>query len=385
MIPASLYALLAFAPPQVQVSLSGKDQVVIPAERMGNYLRVTATVNGKPMHLIVDTGAGLNVLTWDAAKAAGIEGGFDTQAGGAGANKTPAKIVTVKEFQVGDAVVKGEAAVVLTLPEVLHCDGLVGYSFLKHFATTFDYDANTLTVRKSGSYKPAKGEVSGDMKIRANHPTVQGRIAGEQGWMVIDTGNNGTTNVYKWLVTKENLVKNWPTSSERVVGKGVGGEVKGYVAISPGFDVSGVSMPKGQITLDASGVEAFADPEILANVGAEHLRRLRMTLDYEAGKAFFGKSKAFDSPLVVDRSGLRIDSVDGKETVVGVVADAPGGKAGVKPGDVVLEINGKKASEVEPLVFTLDLRQAAGSKVTVKVDRGGQVMDFTFTLEDMVK
>lgn len=378
-------ALFSILQPQIEAKLPPNGVAIIPAERVGNYLRVNAVVNGKSLRLIVDSGAGLNVLTNEAAKIAGIEGGQAIQASGAGSGVTQARIVTVKEFRVGNVIVKGDAAVVLELPKVLNCDGLVGYSFLRHFATTFDYDANTITIRNSGEYKPSSGEVEGKLRVRNNHPQVMGRIAGESGWMVIDTGNNGTTSILKWLVDKANLVKTWPVSDEYIVGKGTGGQIKGYAAISPGFDISGVSIPKGQVTLDSSGVGAFADKDILANIGAEHLRRFRMTLDYAAQKAYFGKSKAYDSPLQVDRSGLRIDSMLTKQIVVGVVKGSPGDLAGVKVGDTVLEINGKKTDEVEPMLFSIDLRQRAGSLVRLKVSREGRVLEASFKLEDLIK
>jgi Aspartyl protease/PDZ domain len=378
-------ALLSLFQPQVEAKLPQSGQAVIPAERIGNYLKVKAIVNGKPLCLIVDSGAGLNVLTPNAAKIAGIEGGQTVQASGAGAGITQARIVTVKEFRLNDAIVKNDTAVVLELPKVLNCDGLVGYSFLRHFATTFDYDTNTLTVRPSGSYKPSPDEVEGKLRVRNNHPQVAGQIAGESGWMVIDTGNNGTTSILKWLVEKGNLVKNWPVSEEYIVGKGTGGQIKGYAAVSPGFEISGVSIPKGQVTLDSSGVGAFADKDILANVGAEHIRRFRMTLDYIAQKAYFGKSKAYNSPLRVDRSGLRIDSMLDKQIVVGVVKGSPGDQAGVKVGDTVLEIDGKRAEETEPLLFGNNLRQPAGILVRLKISREGKVFDTTFKLEDLIK
>ena len=203
--------------------------------------------------------------------------------------------------------------------------------------------------------------------------------------MLIDTGNNGTTSILKWLVDKGNLVKSWPVSDEYIVGKGTGGQIKGYAAISPGFDISGVSIPKGQVTLDSSGVGAFADKDTLANVGAEHIRRFRMTLDYVAQKAYFGKSKAYDSPLRVDRSGLRIDFMDRKEIVVSVVKGSPGDLAGIKVGDHVLEIDGKKVEDVEPMLFANNLRQPAGTLVRLKIGRDGRTFDASFKLEDLVK
>lgn len=381
-------SLLIFAATQVQarpvsVDLDGKSSITVPAERIGNYLYVNGVINGRPVRLVVDTGAGLNVLTWDAAKRLGIQGGSDTRAIGTGGADTRAKIVNLDEFNVGGVSVRNDAAVVVDLPAQLKADGLVGYSFFRHFATTFDYDSNQLIVNDSKQFKPSIDFASTELTVFNNHPHVGGVLDGVKGLLLLDTGNNGSATIYKWFADQQNLAGKWKTGAPKVAGKGVGGLSSGRATLAPTFQLGPVPTVPSILTIDGDVKGVFADRTVCANIGAEHLRRFRFTLDYPGMKAYFKKANAYMDPQRMDRSGMRVDYVDAKQVVIAVQDGSPAGRAGVKVGDAVTHIDGKPTSDLHPIGVLATFQGVSGTQIEVTLFGKGKSRTVKFTLEDL--
>ncbi|MFC7493867.1 MULTISPECIES: S1C family serine protease [unclassified Nocardioides] len=84
--------------------------------------------------------------------------------------------------------------------------------------------------------------------------------------------------------------------------------------------------------------------------------------------------------------GLRVQAIPpdlaapGRLFVQGVDADGPADRAGVQPGDVLVEIDGRQLQSPEDLVRT-ELELAAGDDVEVVLSRGGEEITLTLTAE----
>jgi hypothetical protein len=369
-------------PPQADIG--GKPSTTVRALRLGNYLQLDVMISGKPAKFIVDSGAGLNVITTAAAKRLGIEGGTPIQAGGAGKDSRPAKLVSLPSVKIGDAEVRNDPAIIMDLPPVLACDGLVGYSFLRHFATTFDYDQNQLTFHDAKGFRAPVEAVQSELKIAMNHPHVKGTIAGESGWLLLDTGNGGSVSLYPWFIDKAGLTEKWNASEPRITGKGVGGFVTGRVALGDAFELAGLPAPAGPINLVTAAEGVFAGKENMANVGAEQLRRFVFTLDYPNKKAYFEKSKGYESPFRADGSGVRVDFENNKFSVIAVLKGSPADQAGLKLDDEVVAINGVKAGAGHPILFTRALAGPTGSKVSITYRRNREEKTVELTLENLL-
>ena len=63
-----------------------------------------------------------------------------------------------------------------------------------------------------------------------------------------------------------------------------------------------------------------------------------------------------------------------------VIAGGPAAKAGLQAGDVIVGFEGQTVRTPDQLIVSIRAR-AVGETVTLKVDRGGQEMDLTMTLE----
>ena len=385
MLSTSLLLLAAsqLQAPKVSVNLGSRASINIQADRVGNYLYVDGVINGKSVRLVVDTGAGLNVLTWDAAKRIGIEGGSATRAVGSGGADSRAKIVNIDDFNIGGVLVKNDAAVIVDLPAQLKADGLVGFSFFRHFATTFDYDSNQLIVNDSRLFKPSRALTSTELLVVNNHPHVGGVLDGVKGLLLLDTGNNGSATIYKWFADQQDLAKKWKTGAPKVAGKGVGGFSSGRATVAPSFQLGAVPTVPSILTIDGDEKGIFADRKMCANVGAEHLRRFKFTLDYPGKKAYFERANAYSEPQRLDRSGMRVDYVDGQQVVIDVQEGSPASRVGVRVGDVLTHINGRPTADLHPIGVLAAFQAAPGTQIEVTLFAKGHSKTLKLTLEDL--
>lgn len=78
--------------------------------------------------------------------------------------------------------------------------------------------------------------------------------------------------------------------------------------------------------------------------------------------------------------GAEMDATGDQPVVVGVFRDTPADRAGLRPGDVVVEVNGV-ATKGTPLdVVVSKVRGPAGTPVTLTVTRAGSTEPITFTI-----
>jgi len=70
--------------------------------------------------------------------------------------------------------------------------------------------------------------------------------------------------------------------------------------------------------------------------------------------------------------GAVISMKDNQLTVVSPIADSPAEKAGIKPGDMILEIDGQRTSTMSLIEATFKIRGAAGTTVKLLVLREGE-------------
>jgi aspartyl protease family protein len=133
----------ANAPPALTVLRPSSNRTLVyRADRRGHF-RLTATVNGAPIRLVIDTGASLVALTLDDARAAGIGRGelvFNqvTQTANGRVHFAP---VMLREVRIGQLSIENvPAAVIENLDQ-----SLLGMSFLKRLKS-FEMREGALTI-----------------------------------------------------------------------------------------------------------------------------------------------------------------------------------------------------------------------------------------------
>ncbi|KQZ89124.1 hypothetical protein ASD62_07210 [Phycicoccus sp. Root563] len=87
--------------------------------------------------------------------------------------------------------------------------------------------------------------------------------------------------------------------------------------------------------------------------------------------------------VILDRqytgSGVKILASGSGASANPVTPDGPAGKAGIKPGDVIVEFDGRPVSDPDDLVVAIRAK-SVGDKVPMKVRRGSETISVTVTL-----
>jgi carboxyl-terminal processing protease len=77
--------------------------------------------------------------------------------------------------------------------------------------------------------------------------------------------------------------------------------------------------------------------------------------------------------------GILIELADGGPVVVQPIPDTPAGRAGLRPGDRILAVDGRKTERMSLEEVVSRIRGPAGRKVTLTLRRGGRTFDQTLT------
>jgi serine protease Do len=98
---------------------------------------------------------------------------------------------------------------------------------------------------------------------------------------------------------------------------------------------------------------------------------------------FIGVRYVLVNEQIKEEKNLSVDYgalvIDGGDQGPAVSSDSPAEKAGIKEGDIILEINGEKITVDNPLSEII-LKYSPGDQVTLKILRDGQEQDITLTL-----
>jgi Periplasmic protease len=355
-------------------------RVEVPFTLDGGHIFVDGTLNGKPARFVLDSGAGANIFTPDAAKRFGLKSLAAAQA--RGATTVDAFQTRIDRLSVGGAVLENEQGYVVPLPPQLACDGLLGFGLLRHFAVTIDYEKKRLILVRG---KPAldAGTTAADLGFDNNIPTVEAEVDGEKGRFRLDTGAGDALTLFKPFVDQKKLRDRYSPRVETVTGRGVGGLLKGDLVRVGSFKIGGAEI-KGVITeLSRQESGAFHDDHEVGNIGSGILHRFTVTFDYPNKRLYLRPNAHFSAPFSQSRAGIAVDMrEDGTYYVAHVVPGGPAAEAGIQTGDLVLAIDGTPIKQMTSSAIRAVFRQTGDRSVRVEVqDASGAAPARTVTVK----
>jgi hypothetical protein len=299
-------------------------------------------------------------------------------------------LTKVGKVQIGDAVISDQVFFVLDLASLASAEGvpqsgLIGYEVFKRFVTRVDYEKSLLTLTLPSAFAYKGDGIAVPFKFNGHTPQVEGDLDGIRGLFDIDTGSRSALSVLKPFWEKHGLEARFGARLEAVTGWGVGGAARARLARAGVLRLGGVVIERPVTELSTQTKGSFTDTYVAGNVGGEILKRFNLILDYTKQTLIFERNPAQSSPYAFDRSGLWFNRAGAGFEVIDVIPGGPAALAGIKVGDVVLEIDGRDPEALPLPEARREFRtRPAGTTLRLTVRTGAETRKVDLTLKDLV-
>ena len=338
--------------------LPGEVPTTIPLQRFtvakgGDILRVPVRINGKDRQFIVDTGSALSAF--DPSLLHGKRRGMvhiETPGGVVDEDLYDAPPASVGHlpFRTGRPV---WALDMKQIREAAGCpvDGFLGLDFLGKYVLRIDFDKGELLFLEAvptnaGEEIPFTLEANGTPSVLVNFKD------GDKVPFVIDTGwaglGSGTLEILKARTLTRKGELRWLASAGGCVT--AAGESTDHVYQGERIGLGGFSVA-GPV---------FTEALLMSNLGLGFWSRFMVTIDFPKRRLFLRRGDNYDRPdhWFWNASGL-ILLMKGETVVIETVdARSSGEKAGIRAGDVLLELDGLRIREAS--LFALSISSVQG-------------------------
>jgi hypothetical protein len=252
----------------------------------------------------------------------------------------------------------------------------------RRFVVEIVYEKRELRLHDPKRYTPDPQLVWVPITFDETTPLIAATLDGVEGEFTLDTGSRASLTLHAPFAKRNDSVKRHGAAVERINGWGVGGPARTRVAMMDGLVLAGHKVPTftGDIFTGTKG--AFAQDNVVGNIGGGVLRRFTVTFDYANRRVAFVPNGDFAMVDAPDRSGLWINRDRDAFVVVECVAASPCAKAGLKAKDRLVAVDGHPAATFALGDARQILRGAAGAKVIVRRDSDGKAENITLTLAD---
>lgn len=414
---------------------NNEDHFKLQFELVNNLVIIPLELNGVELSFLLDTGVNSTILFSIGDKdSLNIKNAEIIYLRGLGMGE-PVKAIksTGNEVRIGDAYNKNlflymvyDNPISLSNRMGIPIHGIIGYDFFKDFVIEFNYLKKELIAYKPGSFEPKNCRkcVTLDLKFHRNKPYIQiaGKIQNKTVPlnMLIDSGSGDAV----WIFTDKSKNIELPDKCFKdFLGYGMAGSVYGQRSRINSIEIGNLKLSGVTASFPDSvyykGIQTFGERN--GSIGAQILSRFKVTFNYPGGQISLQPNKNFSEPFEYDMSGvviahegfvliqdlmrnplaIREDDVNNttagnlvyKSTyytkfslkpqykVVEIRPASPAEKAGLKLGDLVVKINGKKAYNYSLSQITNLLSSAHGKRIRMVVERNGREQKFEFKLE----
>jgi hypothetical protein len=284
-----------FEVPQ-SVRIATSTPVTVPLLIDRNLIYVRATVDGKTLLLLVDSGSQGIVLSPDAASRLGlrpqgtieIRGARQTNGAGIapldaidiGAVRLPVNVVTVVDLN--GLTYEGKSV-----------DGVLGYPFFAAAELRIDPDNSTLTMAQPGGL-PVRGSAM-PIDVGRQVPEMVARINNKvDGRFVVDTGNNSDLLVFHAFVEANPGVVFYGAARSFASNRGVGGSSAAVPVSVDRLQLGPFTLYNRYANVLLADRGAFAEGADAGNIGYGSLRNFIVTFDAANGTLYLEKARWFD-------------------------------------------------------------------------------------------
>ena len=228
-------------------------------------------------------------------------------------------------------------------------NGLMGVDFFHDYTVEIDYNAQRIRFYEPTPFDTPKGYgvlpiLLESSKFFINLSVQNADNSRQQAKMLIDTG--AELNAWFQSITKESvhLPAKWILGT---IGEGLNGLITGKFGRVPQICIGEFCLNNPIVSFpdSASIVGIFDTSKRDGTIGSQLLSRFNTIFDFNQKKFYFKPNDYFRNKFQYNVAGIEVTKVSSFMPITEVLAvweNSPAAKAGVKPGDMILEINGNK-------------------------------------------
>jgi hypothetical protein len=380
----------------------GKTKVTIPIEIHNNLIVMAVVINGQlPLKFILDTGVRTAILTEKSySDILGLP--YTRQFTFA----SPGKHHQITAYIANDVSISippgingdGQALLVLEkdyleLRNYLGAEvhGVLGYELFSRFVVLVDYQNKFIELIDPQYFKPSRKFQKLSITVEDTKPYLKTNVGlgkKKELKLLVDTGASHSlmldpesdTDI---MVPEKNIAS--------ILGRALGGEITGKIG-----RVKEIEMGKCALQ---NVITSFPDPHSYmdtlrstvvsrnGSIGGEILSRFTVIFNYAGEKMYVRKNASFKKEFQNNLSGITLKAKGARLKtfeVIEVREKSVSERAEIKKGDIIVNMNGSPIESYNLHEINGILNSKPGKKVTLVLDRGGEKLRKTITLEQEI-
>ena len=418
--------------------LQGGDKDKISFKLINNLIVIPVEINGVELSFLLDTGVSKPIMFnfLNINKELQINEAEKIYLRGLGEGEAVEALKSRNNiFKIGDAVSISQDLYAVFDPNLnfaprlgVPIHGIIGYDVLKDFVVEVIYSSRYLRLHNPASYKPKKCrscEVF-DLDFFNNKPYITGSVSVNGNeipvTLLIDSGGSDAL----WLFDDEERGITIPDKNfEDYLGRGLSGSVYGRRAKIDAFSIGSFRMTRVNVAYPDSTSISFARKfkERSGTISGAVLKRFNIIFDYPNRTISLKKNRNFSDPFYYNKSGITLEhdgvrvvktvdknrdvarfqsanesvatsnmvlsgsykySLEPSYKIVELRIDSPAYRAGLKVGDVILNINSRHAHLYSMQQIIQMFYGEDGKRIRLLVDRNGVQKKLQFKLESLL-
>ena len=433
-----LFLLLIFVNSFAQrgFEISDSKKTVIPFQLINNLIFSPVNINGVDLTFLLDSGVNETILFSLEDKEVNFNEIEKIKFSGLGESMDIEGLSSEKNLvSIGKDFKDFNHTVFIILDERINfsshvgipVNGIIGYQFFKNHSIQIDYFTKKITIFNNEKFKEKKVKRFEEfaITIEGNKPYITAGIEMNEtkadSKLLLDLGNSDAIWLFPKLI--ENFEYNRPNIDD-YLGRGFNGDIFGKRSRIHRLYLGDFILEKPLTAMpDEFSIQNLKlVPNRKGSIGSDVLRRFTIVFDYPNKKIFLQKNRNFNDPFLFNSSGLDImhdgmdwekdlvkintkrptrefsemqiyDSSDSfkynfvlkpKFSVAGCRKDSPCFIAGIRKGDHLISINRRKVGDLNVQKINDIFREEDGTQVKLEVDRAGEILTFTITLQDPI-
>jgi hypothetical protein len=248
-----------------------------PARAAGVLMHVRIN-GGRPLRLVLDSGAEFMVIGAKAGRSLGLTGGPQLELVGLGSR--PARVASADNVEVGALSFRNCRVAIVDGTVVEGADGVIPLSLFSDFLVRLNLPEKALElIPYPATQDPAIPSTRG---VAKSDPLVVGTVLNEKhrGYVVLDTG------AYCSAISREvaGTLSAFQFAPQIRIGAGTGATAGQLVSAAVHFEIAGHELiPNDVVALDLSNLSRHYGTEVVGVLGYPALSPYILTIDYRHG------------------------------------------------------------------------------------------------------